>query len=116
MLHDLMPFNQSNWFSPESASWWPPTLADLVGPADHVFFCKYAIRGERNPGFAIDKKLPIGPMTTVSRHSLTLRAQRLPANAKADAGPQYWGADFVLMVSRIDLRNTQGFFLPSGAG
>jgi glycosyltransferase involved in cell wall biosynthesis len=126
MVHDLIPVNHSDWFPQESANWWSERLKDLLRLADYVFANSQFTANEIGR-FAADNRVPIGRITVVRLGDPTfVRASRaapvsplsgLPrkrgrAGRGRAADPQYHGANFVLMVSSIDVRKNQKFLLP----
>jgi glycosyltransferase involved in cell wall biosynthesis len=136
MVHDLIPVNHSVWFSQESANGWSARLKDLLRLADCIFANSQFTANEIRR-FAVDNKVAIGPITVVrlgdptfvwaSRAAHLSHPPSLPgplpalARLRGRAGrgpggygsaPQYRGANFVLMVSSIDVRKNQKFLLP----
>ena len=114
MVHDLIPVNHAYWFPPELPLWWSEKLEKLLRLSDYVFTNSQFTANEVRR-FASDNKIPIGPITTVRLGDpafvRTSSAAR-PHKANGGTNPQYGGANFVLMVSSIDIRKNQTFLLP----
>jgi glycosyltransferase involved in cell wall biosynthesis len=114
MVHDLIPVNHSYWFSQELTSWWSEKLKDLLRLADYVFVNSQFTADEVRK-FASDNKIPIRPITTVRLGDPTftrISSAACLSKANGSIDPQYTGANFVLMVSSIDVRKNQKFLLP----
>jgi glycosyltransferase involved in cell wall biosynthesis len=114
MVYDLIPVNHSYWFSQELTSLWSEKLGDLLRLADYVFAISQFTANEVRK-FASNNKMPIRSITTVRLGDPTfIRASSAAHQGKVNGGadPQYGGANFVLMVSSIEIRKNQKFLLP----
>lgn len=114
MIYDLIPINHSHWFSRELTSGWSEKMKNLLQLANYIFAISQFTANEVRK-FASDNRIPIRPITTVRLGDPTfIRTSSATSLGGAGGGadPQYGGANFVLMVSSIDIRKNQTFLLP----
>jgi glycosyltransferase involved in cell wall biosynthesis len=115
MVYDLIPVNHYYWFSHELTSLWSEKLMDLLRLADYIFAISQFTANEVRE-FASNNKMSIRSVTTVRLGDPTfIRASSAVhhhGKVKGCADPQYVGANFVLMVSSIEIRKNQKFLLP----